>query len=99
LKEKGNQLIGNNQANVREQKNQPVKVKSDKIIDETKTIEGNKVVVQRTITEGNKVDVYKMVVAKWGTFYFLNGKSITEDTWQRETQVENKLLNENNGNV
>jgi tetratricopeptide (TPR) repeat protein len=99
LKEKGNQLIENNQAKVSAKKAQPGKVKSDKIIDETKTIEGNKVVVQRTITEGNKVDVYKMVVAKWGTFYFLNGKSITEDTWQRETQVENKLLNENNGNV
>jgi hypothetical protein len=88
LKEKGNQLIENNQAKVREQKNQPAKVKSDKIIDETKTIEGNKVVVQRTMTEGNKVDVYKMVAGKSGTFYFLNGESISKDTWKRETNIE-----------
>jgi hypothetical protein len=32
-----------------------------------------------------------MVVSKLGTFYFKNDKSITQETWKRETQPEQSL--------
>jgi hypothetical protein len=35
---------------------------------------------------GNKADEYSKVIAKWGTFYFKNGQSITEAIWAKETE-------------
>ena len=89
--QKSNKIIADNIEEVKQLQAPKPTVSSTKIIDETKTIEGNKVVVERKVTIGDKVDVYKMVVAKWGTFYFKNDKSITQDTWRRETQVEESL--------
>ncbi len=48
--------------------------------------EGNKVIIRRVVVEGNKADEYSKVIAKWGTFYFKNGQSITEVIWSRETE-------------
>jgi hypothetical protein len=48
-------------------------------------IENHKQVIERTIRVGNKIDVYKMIVSKTGTYYFKNGKSITESLWKLET--------------
>jgi hypothetical protein len=48
--------------------------------------EGNKVIIRRVVVRGNKADEYSKVIAKWGTFYFKNGQSITEAIWSRETE-------------
>ncbi len=48
--------------------------------------EGNKVIIRRVVVNGNKGDEYSKVIAKWGTFYFKNGQSITEAIWTRETE-------------
>ena len=48
--------------------------------------EGNKVIIRRVVVNGNKADEYSKVIAKWGTFYFKNGQSITEAIWSRETE-------------
>ena len=48
--------------------------------------EGNKVIIRRVVVNGNKADEYSKVIAKWGTFYFKNGQSITEPIWSRETE-------------
>ena len=48
--------------------------------------EGNKVIIRRVVVRGNKADEYSKVIAKWGTFYFRNGQSITEAIWSRETE-------------
>ncbi len=48
--------------------------------------EGNKVIIRRVVVNGNKADEYSKVIAKWGTFYFRNGQSITEQVWTRDTQ-------------
>jgi hypothetical protein len=47
--------------------------------------EGNKVIIRRVVVNGNKADEYSKVIAKWGTFYFRNGQSITEAIWNNET--------------
>ena len=47
--------------------------------------EGNKVIIRRVVVNGNKADDYSKVIAKWGTFYFKNGQSISEVTWSKET--------------
>jgi hypothetical protein len=47
--------------------------------------EGNKVIIRRVVVNGNKADDYSKVIAKWGTFYFKNGQSISEHTWSQET--------------
>lgn len=46
---------------------------------------GEKMVTERTVKIGNKIDKYRKVVSKTGTYYFKNGKSITEGTWKQET--------------
>jgi hypothetical protein len=46
---------------------------------------GEKMVTERTVKVGNKIDKYRKVVSKTGTYYFKNGKSITEGTWKQET--------------
>ncbi len=61
------------------------------VTEETYT-EGNNQIVKRVIVRGNKVDEYKMVVTKSGTYYFLNGTSITKNTWTRETSKKNPDL-------
>lgn len=48
--------------------------------------EGNKVIIRRVLVNGNKADEYSKVIAKWGTFYFKNGQSITEMVWSRDTE-------------
>ncbi len=48
--------------------------------------EGNKVIIRRVVVNGNKADEYSKVIAKWGTFYFKNGQSITEMIWANETE-------------
>ncbi len=48
--------------------------------------EGNKVIIRRVVVNGNKADEYSKVIAKWGTFYFKNGQSISEAIWSRETE-------------
>lgn len=44
-----------------------------------------KTVIERTVKYGNKVDVYRKVISKTGTYFFKNNKSISEDTWKRDT--------------
>lgn len=48
--------------------------------------EGNKVIIKRIVVQGNKADEYSKVIAKWGTFYFRNGQSITEQIWLAATE-------------
>lgn len=48
--------------------------------------EGNKVIIRRVVVNGNKADEYSKVIAKWGTFYFKNGQSITDIMWKSETE-------------
>ena len=48
--------------------------------------EGNKVIIRRVLVNGNKADEYSKVIAKWGTFYFKNGQSITDLVWTRDTE-------------
>lgn len=48
--------------------------------------EGNKVIIRRVVVNGNRADEYSKVIAKWGTFYFKNGQSISEYIWSRETE-------------
>ncbi len=48
--------------------------------------EGNKVIIRRVVVRGNKADEYSKVIAKWGTFYFKNGQSITEQIWTNGTE-------------
>ncbi|MCB0794756.1 MAG: hypothetical protein KDB88_08470, partial [Flavobacteriales bacterium] len=50
--------------------------------------EGNKVIIRRVVVSGNKADEYSKVIAKWGTFYFRNGQSISETIWTSETEGE-----------
>jgi len=38
------------------------------------------------VVRGNKADEYSKVIAKWGTFYFKNGQSITEQIWTNGTE-------------
>lgn len=47
--------------------------------------EGNKVIIRRVVVNANKADDYSKVIAKWGTFFFKNGQSITETMWKNET--------------
>jgi hypothetical protein len=37
------------------------------------------------VVQGNKADEYSKVIAKWGTFYFKNGQSISESIWSINT--------------
>ncbi|HMN04548.1 MAG TPA: hypothetical protein PKD45_02385 [Flavobacteriales bacterium] len=48
--------------------------------------EGNKVIIRRVLVQGNKADEYSKVIAKWGTFYFKNGQSISEYIWTVNTE-------------
>ena len=46
---------------------------------------GNKVIIIRIVVKGNRGDEYKKVLDKAGNYYFKNGQSISEHTWNRET--------------
>jgi tetratricopeptide (TPR) repeat protein len=54
------------------------------VTEESSTL-GNKVIITRIVVSGKKGDEYKKVVDKAGEYYFKNGLSISEDTWNRET--------------
>ncbi len=47
--------------------------------------QGNKVIIKRVVVQGNKADEYSKVIAKWGTYYFKNGQSISEFIWTLHT--------------
>ena len=54
------------------------------VTEESSTL-GNKVIITRIVISGNTGDEYKKVVDKAGEYYFKNGISISENTWNRET--------------
>lgn len=54
------------------------------VSEESSTL-GNKVIITRIVVKGNKGDEYKKVLDKAGNYYFKNGQSISEHTWNRET--------------
>lgn len=49
---------------------------------------GNKVIIRRIVVLGNKADEYRKVIDKTGKYYFKNGDSISELTWNRETNPQ-----------
>ena len=60
------------------------------VSEESSTL-GNKVIITRIVVKGNRGDEYKKVVDKAGNYYFKNGRSISQNTWNRETiQAFNK---------
>jgi tetratricopeptide (TPR) repeat protein len=54
------------------------------VTEESSTL-GNKVIITRIVVSGKRGDEYKKVVDKAGEYYFKNGISISENTWNRET--------------
>ena len=56
-------------------------------ITEEKEVENGKVVLTRFKVVGNKVDVYKKVMGLNGNYFFKNGVSCTQNTWDRESTV------------
>gem|GEM_PF-3256523 len=54
------------------------------VTEESSTL-GNKVIITRFVVKGNRGDEYKKVLDKAGNYYFKNGQSISEQTWNRET--------------
>jgi tetratricopeptide (TPR) repeat protein len=54
------------------------------VTEESSTL-GNKVIITRIVVHGKQGDQYKKVVDKAGEYYFKNGLSISENTWNRET--------------
>jgi septum formation inhibitor MinC len=47
----------------------------------------NGLVIERTVRTGNLVVRYRKVVTKTGVYYFRGDRSITADTWRRETTI------------
>lgn len=47
----------------------------------------NGLVIERTVRVGNKVVRYRKVVTKTGVYYFKGDRSITAETWKRETTL------------
>jgi hypothetical protein len=54
------------------------------VTEESSTL-GNKVIITRVVVKGNRGDEYRKVLDKAGNYYFKNGQSISETTWNRET--------------
>lgn len=54
------------------------------VTEESSTL-GNKVIITRIVVKGSKGDEYKKVLDRAGNYYFKNGQSISEITWNRET--------------
>ncbi len=47
----------------------------------------NGLVIERTVRTGNKIRRFRKVVTKSGVYYFEGERSITQETWQRETEL------------
>ena len=47
----------------------------------------NGLVIERTVRTGNLVVRYRKVITKTGVYYFRGDRSITADTWRRETTL------------
>jgi len=47
----------------------------------------NGLVIERTVRNGNKIRKFRKVVTKSGVYYFEGERSITQETWQRETEL------------
>jgi hypothetical protein len=47
----------------------------------------NGLVIERTVRKGNKIRKFRKVVTKSGVYYFEGERSITQETWQRETEL------------
>jgi hypothetical protein len=47
----------------------------------------NGLVIERTVRTGNKVRKFRKVITKSGVYYFEGERSITQETWQRETEL------------
>lgn len=56
-------------------------------ITEDKVVENGQVILTRYVVVGNKVDVFKKVIGMNSTYYFHNGVSCTQATWDRESTV------------
>ncbi len=54
------------------------------VTEESSTL-GNKVIITRVVVKGTRGDEYRKVLDKAGNYYFKNGQSISETTWNRET--------------
>jgi len=54
------------------------------VTEESSTL-GNKVIITRIVVNGSKGDQYRKVLDKSGNYYFKNGQSVSEHTWNRET--------------
>lgn len=54
------------------------------VTEESSTL-GNKVIITRIVVHGSKGDEYRKVLDRAGNYYFKNGQSISEITWNRET--------------
>jgi len=46
--------------------------------------EPNRKIIKRVVVQNNEGDEFLKIVAKWGTYFFKNGRSITEDLWKLE---------------
>jgi hypothetical protein len=47
----------------------------------------NGLVIERTVRIGNKIRKFRKVITKSGVYYFEGERSITQETWQRETEL------------
>jgi hypothetical protein len=47
----------------------------------------NGLVIERTVRIGNKIRKFRKVITKSGVYFFEGERSITQDTWQRETEL------------
>ena len=56
-------------------------------ITEDKVVENGQVILTRHVVIGNKVDVYKKVIGLNNNYYFHNGVSCSEATWERESTM------------
>jgi tetratricopeptide (TPR) repeat protein len=54
------------------------------VSEESSTL-GNKVIITRIVVKGSKGDEFRKVLDRAGNYYFKNGQSISEITWNRET--------------
>ena len=54
------------------------------VTEESSTL-GNKVIITRIVVNGSRGDEYRKVLDRAGNYYFKNGQSISELTWNRET--------------
>jgi len=60
---------------------------SGRTVTEEVTTEGNTTVTIRTVVQNGRSDEYKMVVHNWGgKYYFKNGSTVSEFTWNKESK-------------